>query len=196
MKSIRITNWAAKGSAAALLLALVIVPAIAPTPARAEPRSKEENPAYGDVLDTLPEFFHLCFSEPVKVEGSDNWKFDVVTPEGTSLGLRIVFTPAGDCVDVYPGAPDEPPQGIWTFDWMVRAQADDSEGTGVIKFQLGELQPGETPLDRGDAGDTGSLDASDDGSSPILLVAIGVGVALILVAGGGFALSRRGARQR
>lgn len=174
-----------------LSLGMALFVALAITPARAEPELTEQNPAYGDVLETLPEFLHLCFTEPVKVDESENWKFNIFTPDGRALGLRIVFRPSGDCVDVYPGAPEDPPEGIWTFDWLVRAQADDSEGSGVIKFQLGALQPGETPLEKAEADDAGDSPGDSDGSSTGLLVAIGAGAALILVASGGFVLSRR-----
>lgn len=185
-------NQTAARAAGALLLALAFAASVAPMSARAEPELTEQNPAYGEVLQTLPESLHLCFSEPVKVDESKDWKFNVMTPEGRALGLRIVFEPSGDCVDVFSGAPDEPPQGIWTFDWLVHAQADGSEGSGVIKFQLGELQPGETPLDKPDSGDTADAAGSEGGgSSTALYVAIGAGAALILVAAGGFALSRR-----
>jgi len=163
--------------------------------ALAEPQITEANPQYGDVLETLPEFFRLCFSEPVKIEEPSDWKFDVRTPEGRSLGLRIVFDTAGGCVNVYPGFPDPAPQGIWAFDWLVHAQADGSEGSGVINFQLGELQPGETPLERPETGDsTTASNDSDGGTSTALIVGIGAGVAVILVAGAGFVLNRRRAR--
>jgi hypothetical protein len=156
----------------------------------AEPELTEASPAFGDVLQTLPESLHLCFSEPVKVDESADWKFNVSTPDGRALGLRIVFEPSGGCVDVFPGAPADPPQGIWTFDWLVQAQADSSEGSGVIKFQLGELAPGETPLEKPDSNGSGNTDDGDDTPAG-LLVAIGAGVALVLVATGGFVISRR-----
>lgn len=177
------------GVAGVVLMVTMFVPGMAPMLARAEPELTEANPEYGDVLETPPEFLHLCFTEPVEVEDPKDWRFNVATPEGQALGIRIVFEPSGDCVDVYPGAPDEPPQGIWTFDWLVHAQADGSEGSGVIKFQLGELQPGETPLDKPDSG--GTADNDDSGAPTVLLLAVGVGAALIIAATGGFALSRR-----
>ncbi len=185
-------NKTATSAAGALLLAVAFAAGLAPMSARAEPELTEQNPAFGDVLEELPESLHLCFSEPVKVDESKDWTFNVLTPEGRALGLRIVFEPSGDCVDVFPGAPEEPPQGIWTFDWLVHAQADDTEGSGVIKFQLGELQPGETPLEKPDSETTTEPASSDGGgSSTALYAAIGAGAALILVAAGGFALSRR-----
>ena len=144
------------------------------------------------MIPALPEALHLCFTEPVKVESSDDWRFSVVTATGQTLGIRIEFQPDGSCVDVFPGAPDPPPEGIWTFDWLVRSQADDSEGSGTIKFQLGQLQPGETPLDRPDP--PGGGGGSDDGSSTLLWIAVGAGAALILAASAGFVVSgRRGA---
>ncbi|HET8943777.1 MAG TPA: copper resistance protein CopC [Dehalococcoidia bacterium] len=171
------------------LLYLMLPAVMAPTAALAEPKLTEASPSYGDVLEAIPEFLHLCFSEPVQVDDTGDWKFNVKTPEGQALGIRIVFEPSGGCVDVYPGVTEEPPQGIWTFDWLVRAQSDGSEGSGAIKFQMGELQPGETPLDKADS----SLKPSDqdDGAPTGLVVAIGIGAALIIIATGGFILSRR-----
>lgn len=174
-------------SAAVLLVTMLL--GGTPRAAHAEPELAEATPAYGDVIQALPEALHLCFTEPVKVETSDDWAFSVVTPTGQTLGIRIEFRPEGSCVDVFPGAPDPPPEGIWTFDWLVRSQADDSEGSGTIKFQLGQLQPGETPLDRPDS--PGGGDGDDDGSSAVLLVAIGVGAVVILAASAGFVVSRR-----
>jgi methionine-rich copper-binding protein CopC len=158
--------------------------------AYAQPSITEATPAHGEVLATLPESFRLCFSEPVKVENASDWAFNVTTPEGRDLGLRIVFDTGGNCVDVFPGVPDEPPEGIWAFDWLVRAQADDSEGSGSINFQLGALQPDETPIETPDATETGQPN-DDDGVPLGLYVAAGVGIVVILAAGAGFALSRR-----
>lgn len=171
------------------LIGWTLAPAMAPTAVHAEPKLTEAKPAYGDVLEAIPEFLHLCFSEPVKVDDAGDWKFNVKTPQGQALGIRIVFEPSGSCVDVYPGVPEEPPPGIWTFDWLVLAQADGSEGSGSIKFQMGELQPGETPLDKPNSGVTAS--DQDDGTATGLLIAIGMGAALIIVATGGFIFSRR-----
>lgn len=183
------------GALGAVFLAVALLLSGAPR-AHAEPKITEASPQYGDVLETLPEFFRLCFSEPVKIEESTDWRFDVRTPEGRSLGLRIVFDTAGSCVDVYPGFPDPAPQGIWAFDWLVHAQADGSEGSGVINFQLGELQPGETPLEKPDTGGSTAIsrDNGGGGTSTALIVAIAAGAAVILAAGAGFALNRRRVR--
>ena len=176
------------GAAGSTLMAMAVTLAIAPASVHAEPELAEANPGYGDVLEIMPESLHLCFSEPVKVGDPSDWKFDVATPEGQSLGIRIVFESAGDCVDVFPGVPDDPPQGIWTFDWLVRAQADGSEGSGSIKFQLGELPPGQTPLVKPASG---AMGGGDGGSSTGLLLAIGAGIIVIAIATAGFIFGRR-----
>lgn len=176
---------------AGIALFITMAVGFSPPTTHAQPGITDASPAPGDVLQTLPEFFHLCFSEPVKVEEPSDWKFNVSTPDGRALGLRIVFQTSGSCVDVFPGVPEEPPEGIWAFDWLVHAQSDTSEGSGTINFQLGELQPGETPLEKPDASvGTGQSD-SGNGAPLGLYVAAGVGIALIVAAGAGFALSRR-----
>ncbi|HET9476930.1 MAG TPA: hypothetical protein VFP63_05540 [Dehalococcoidia bacterium] len=176
-------------SAAGIALTAVAMALLtAPATVRAEPRLTAAEPAYGDVLEALPEILHLCFSEAVKTEDTSDFRFNVVNPKGGALGIRIVFDTSGECVDVYPGIPEDPPEGIWSFDWMVRAQADDSEGSGSVKFQMGELQPGETPLDRPKSE---SIEGGEGGASTVLLIAIGAGVALIIVATAGFIVSRR-----
>lgn len=176
---------------AAIVLFIAVAVGFSPPATYAQPGITEASPAHGDVLVTLPESFHLCFSEPVKVEGSGDWKFNVRTPDGRDLGLRIVFGNSGSCVDVFPGAPEEPPEGIWAFDWLVHAQADGSEGSGTINFQLGELQPGETPLKKPDSSVEMSQSDSGNGVPLGLYVIFGVGIAVVVAAGAGFALSRR-----
>lgn len=159
-----------------VLLAIALLTQVGvPRRALAQPQITEAKPANGETLDAPPESLHLCFSEPVKVESSSDWKFTVRPPNGTSLGLRIVFQPSGECVDVYPGAIGaEAAKGIWTFDWLVHSQASGEEGSGTIKFQVGGdfgLTPGPTPR----PGDR--VDASGGGG------AIGtLGIALIVAA--------------
>ncbi len=176
---------------AGIVLSITMAVGFSPSTTHAQPEITEASPATGDVLQTLPEFFHLCFSEPAKVEEASDWKFNVRTPDGRALGLRIVFQTSGSCVDVFPGVPEEPPEGIWAFDWLVHAQSDDSEGSGIINFQLGELQPGETPVERPDTSAYAQQSDGDDGIRLVLYVVAGVGAAVILAAVTGFALSRR-----
>ena len=176
---------------AGIVLLILVAVAFSSRAAYAQPSITEADPAQGDVLATLPESFHLCFSEPVKVDESSDWKFNVRTSEGRDLGLRIEFESSGGCVNVFPGAPEDPPEGIWTFDWLVRAQADDSEGSGTINFQFGELQPGETPLEKPDSSVEAGQSDSDDGAPLWLYVSAGVGIVVIAAAAAGFASSRR-----
>lgn len=148
--------------------------------ARAQPEIIETNVENGDVLDAPPELFHICFSEPVNtedqpagdaVDAQTPWRFDVMLPDGRGLGLRIVFEPDGECVDVEPGIPEDPPEGIWTFDWMVRSQATGEESSGVLTFRVG---PGDPPSS--DVSDT------DDDDTILLLaiIAVAIGVAVII----------------
>jgi len=161
----------------------------------AQPALTEADPQDGAVLDNPPESMHLCFSEAVKVDQAasgqaPNWRFNMKTPDGTALGLRIVFRPEGDCVDVYPGFPATPPNGIWNFDWLVHAQSDGAEGSGVIRFQLGALRASETPLPA-PAKTKAANQGSDDGGTPaILYVIAGLGVAIVVAGAAGFVLSR------
>jgi methionine-rich copper-binding protein CopC len=152
----------------------------------AEPAISSSSPQDGAVLSTPPELLNLCFSEPVQTEAEDAWKFAVKPNGSTSLGLRIVFLPDGTCVDVFPGVPDPAPQGIWSFEWSVKAQSDSSDGSGIINFQVGELQPGQTPLPVPESASGG------DSTPPVALIALIVAGALIVALGvAGFLLRRR-----
>ncbi len=160
--------------------------------ARAEPRLTEAQPADGAVLQGVPEALHLCFTDAVKLNDPSDWKFSVKTPDGTPLGLRIVFQTDGRCVDVHPGTPTNPPNGIWNFSWLVHAQSDGSEGSGLIRFQLGELRPGETPLPATPVPRQSTAgDGSSDDTTTFLFIALAVGTAIVLLGGSGFFLARR-----
>jgi len=179
----------------ALLAVALLAQVGAPGRALAQPKIKEAKPANGETLNGPPESLHLCFSEPVKVESSNDWKFTVRPPNGTSLGLRIVFQPSGECVDVYPGAIEpEAAKGIWTFDWSVHSQASGEEGSGTIKFQVGGdfgLTPEPTPRPEGNSGDGGG---GGIGTLGIVLI---VAAAVIAVGSAGLlAYGRARRRQR
>jgi methionine-rich copper-binding protein CopC len=155
-------------------------------PVFAEPEVTASTPRDGEVLAQPPTVLNLCFSEPVKTEGDDAWTF-VVRPEaGASLGLRIEFAEDATCANVYPG-PSEL-RGIWAFDWTVHAQSDDSEGSGTILFQVGELGPGQTPLP---APETPDVEEEDESVPPALVALVAVGVLILAVGVGGFLLRRR-----
>jgi methionine-rich copper-binding protein CopC len=156
-----------------------------PLVARAEPELAQSTPPDGSVLAVPPEVVQLCFSEAVK-DDEENWDFDM-RAGGASLGLRIVFTTDGSCVDIYPGAAPDQAEGIWSLDWLVRAQADLSEASGAVHFQVGALQPGETPLP--EPRDSPGPGGNDD--SPIALLALAVvGGTIVALAVIGFVVRR------
>lgn len=154
---------------AIMLLALVT---IQPPLAAAEPEVTEINLEEGDVLDEAPEVVHMCFSEPVQLTGPGGisdppWMFNLRMPDGINLGLRIVFEPSGECVDVFPGLPEEPPEGVWTYEWTVPAEADNEDkGSGQINFRVGAGPP----LVANDFSDSGGLSTLE----LVLLIAAGV----------------------
>jgi copper transport protein len=181
----RVNKITATIVAAAALLALV---AAGPSLAFAEPEVTSATPADGALLAQAPEVLNLCFSEPVQTEGDGAWQFSVEPNGSTALGLRIVFATDGLCVDVFPGTPDPAPEGIWQFDWLVKAQSDSSEGSGSLLFQVGALQPGQTPLPLPDSPDAGGEDP------PYALIGlIVVGVIIVILGVAGFFLRRRNA---
>ena len=159
---------------------LVALSMIQPPLAAAEPEVTEINLEEGDVLDEAPEVVHMCFSEPVQLTGPGGdsdppWMFNLRMPDGINLGLRIVFEPSGECVDVFPGIPEEPPEGVWTYEWTVPAEADhDDKGSGQITFRVGSGSP---PV-ANDFADSGSSGLST--LELVLLVAAGVLVAAAL----------------
>lgn len=159
----------------------------------AQPEVTMTNVESGDVLESAPEVFHLCFSEPVnnqdqadyepEEEGEVPWEFGVALPDGQQLGLRIVFEADGDCVDVFPGLPEEPVEGIWQFDWMVRSQETNEEASDVVLFRVG---PGDPPIVE---------EESDEGDDTALIAIIAVGVAAVAAAGIGSAVIVAGRRR-
>lgn len=184
------------GRAVIVLAALVLSSyALAASPAMAQPELKEANPADGARRATVPEALHLCFTEPVKIENDSDWSFSVKPPSGSALGLRIVFQPSGDCVDVYPGKVDaDAARGDWTFDWAVHSQATGDEGSGTIKFNVGEGGSDATPSPSATAQPLGSGDAGGGGgggSDTLLIVLLAAAAALAAGGGGAWLWSRR-----
>lgn len=165
-----------------VLTALALVLAIAASlqtfgTALAEPEITESNVVDGDVLDSVPEFISLCFSEPVVNDDlapdvPDPWSFTVEAPDERAVGLRIVFQPDGECVEVFPGEPTGSSEGIWTFDWMVTAQETAEEASGVITFRVGS---GDPPVVAGE-GDGDSIDFL-----LIAIIAVGAGALAVVV---------------
>jgi len=177
------------------LLALAAALAFPASPAYAQIELAEADPPDGARLDAPPDVVHLCFSQPVSIEGSPAFDFSYQMPDGRSLGLRIVFQTDGECVNVFPGLPDERPAGEYTFEWKVTAAKGDEEGSGALRFQVGAggtpapsssptpggTPPPVTPSPQGGTpapslkppeGGTGTEDASDDDGPDILFLAL------------------------
>lgn len=169
---LRFTGLAFAGVAAVIVCVGVVF---------AQPEIAESNIENGDVLDEPPSVIELCFSEPVNtddqpVEDEDvpePWRFSITMPDERALGLRIVFQTDGECVDVEPGIPDEAPEGVWTFDWMVRSRDTGEPSSGTMVFRVGAGEPPELP------------GASDDGGDDVwLIVGIAVGAAALIALAG------------
>jgi methionine-rich copper-binding protein CopC len=126
-----------------ILVALTAVLAFPASPARAQIQLTEVDPPDGAQLETPPQMVHLCFSQPVIFGDNTTFSFRYVLPDGRSLGLRIVFQPGGQCVDVFPGFPDDYPAGEHTFRWQVTAAEGDEQGSGELQFRVTE---GGTPV--------------------------------------------------
>jgi hypothetical protein len=189
---------------AVFLLASVLMAlsALASGPATAqdgEIELTELEPEDGAELDAPPEMVHLCFSEPVNYDENSTFNFTYEAPGGRNLGLRIVFQPSGECVDVLPGLQalgDEPPDGTYLFTWEVIAAEGDGEGSGEVQYFVGEgaaltPRPEDTPEGTETAeasptpedGATGG-DSDDDEDQDILRIVVitiagAIGVALM-----------------
>jgi methionine-rich copper-binding protein CopC len=172
-----------KPALALLLLALAVALAFPASPAYAQIELTEADPPDGTLLDAPPDVVHLCFSQPVNNEDKASFDFSYQMPDGHRLGLRIAFQTDGECVDVYPGLPDERPAGEYTFEWQVTAAEGDEEGSGTLQFQVSESStatpapsptPGETPPPVTPSPEAGTVtgDAGDDDGPDILLLAL------------------------
>jgi methionine-rich copper-binding protein CopC len=196
-----------KPALALLLLALAAALAFSPSPAYAQIELTEVDPPDGASLNSAPDVVHLCFSQPVNIDDQASFDFVYQIPDGRSLGLRIAFQTDGECVDVYPGLPDERPAGEYTFEWQVTAAEGDEEGSGTLQFQVSESStataapsptPGETPppVTPSPEGGTETGDAGDDDGPDILFLALitiaSVGGAAVLFTLGYFLRRRIG----
>lgn len=168
---------------ALLLPALAAALALLASPAHAHIELTEADPPDGAHLDAPPDVVHLCFSQPVIIEDVTAFGFDYLMPDGRSLGLRIVFRPDRQCVDIFPGLPDERPAGEYTFEWQVSAAEADEEGSGTLRFQVTagstpapspSPAPQETPpsLTPSPEASGGAVDAGDDGPDILFLALI------------------------
>ena len=195
-----------KPALALLLLALAAALAFSTSPAYAQIELTETDPADGATLDAAPEVVHLCFSQPVNIEDETSFSFTYLMPDSRALGLRIVFQPDGECVDVHAGLPEERPAGEYTFEWQVAAAEGGEEGSGTLQFEVSEnitVTPAPTPtpsdtppVTPSPEGGTENGDADDDDGPDILLVALitigSVGGAAVLFTLGYFLRRRIG----
>jgi methionine-rich copper-binding protein CopC len=207
-------------AAAAVLVALALIAYVSPHPAAAQPELTEALPADGSILDGPPPVIRLCFSEPPLHDETDQFDFNITTPAGPHLGLRIVFDPLSSCVDVHlglQGLRDESPYGEWLFDWQVIGVDSGETASGQLVYQV--VEEGGSPVPHPSpvvpttpaasgtetlAGGTptpapaGSDDDDDGGLDTVWVVVIAVGVvAGVLAAGGaGLYLLRRAGSAR
>ncbi len=132
-----------KPALALLALGLAALASLgSPAFAQTEPiELTEADPADGARLGQPPETVHLCFSQLIRGDFLISYKL----PSGPNLDLRIAFLPNGRCLDVQPTLPDDPPEGEHTLEWQVAAATGGEEGSGELRFQIGERSPAVTP---------------------------------------------------
>ena len=94
----------------------------------------ESDPPDGARLIASPETVHLCFSHVIRGDFRISYKL----PSGPNLDLKISFLPNGRCLDVQPTPPSNPPEGEHTLEWQVAAASGSEEGSGELRFQIGE----------------------------------------------------------
>jgi methionine-rich copper-binding protein CopC len=136
-----------QAAAAAVLVAVALIAYVSPHSAAAQPELTEALPADGSILDGPPTVVRLCFSELPLHDETDQFSFDVTTPEGTNLGLRIVFQPLTNCVDVHlglQGLREESPYGEWLFEWQVIGADSEQPASGQLLYQV--VEEGGSPV--------------------------------------------------
>jgi len=122
------------------LSVLALVAAIAlsalPSVTHAQPRVTEIFPQDGAVLAEAPAFFHMCFGSAVAESVGEVNRFRVVRPDGRTAGLRIVFEPGRFGVRIEPSLVAAPPEGEWTFEWLVTDAETGEAAEGAIAFTV------------------------------------------------------------
>lgn len=138
-------------SIATLMLTASVLPFLQPPDAGAQPEVTFISPEDGAVLAEPPRVIQICFASPVNIRDLDkggDFRFGVLRPNGSGLGLRIVFQPDGFGVAIHPGLPEDPPEGEWTFEWRVTDPDTLEPATGTIHFTVspaGSPVPEEPP---------------------------------------------------
>ena len=125
---------------AVLLLALGLLLLFKPPGVDAQPEVTLVFPEDGSVLAEPPPIIHLCFADPVNIrdrsDGGD-FLFRVLKPDGSGVGLRIVFQGNGSGVNIHSNIPEDPPEGEWTFEWRVTDPDTLEPASGTISFTVG-----------------------------------------------------------
>ena len=137
---------------------------LSPPPASAQPTLTELEPADGAVLAGPPPVVHMCFSERALHDDPEDFRFRVLMPEDKPLGLRIVFQPLTNCVDIHPGLPEKPPFGEWTLEWEVTGEQSGESASGTVKYQVaegGSPVPSPSPRLQGTPRSGGSVTPTD-----------------------------------
>ena len=155
-------------------------------------------PLEGDVLAEPPSLIRMCFAEPVNIldlNAGGDFRFSVITPEDRGLGLRIVFQPDGLGVDVFPGLPQDPIDGEWTFEWRVTEPETLEPATGTVRFTVdpegtpAPVEPARACRDTAtpapdDSDSAASGNDEGDGSDVLLITGIVAGSVALAVAAG------------
>jgi len=185
-----------QGVFAVLIGLAALVANLSPLPASAQPTLAEIEPADGAVLAGPPPVVHMCFSERALHDDPEDFRFRVLMPEDKPLGLRIVFQPLTNCVDIHPGLPETPPMGEWKLEWQVTGEDSGETASGTVTYQVAEggspvpspsprLQG--TPRTGGSVTPTDSTPTSDtdddDGLATVWWILIIVGGSTIAVLG-------------
>lgn len=128
--------------AAGLLAAVALSAHFLASQAWAQPELDQSDPEDGAELDEPPDAINLCFSEPVRSGGFEDFEFAVFAPENQRLGLRAEFDADGICVEINPGRPEGEDAGLWEVRWQVTSRETEETGTGSLSFTvIGEETP-------------------------------------------------------
>ncbi len=107
-------------------------------------------PEDGDVLGETPTFIQMCFAEPVNnrdlpstpVAGpspspTGDFKFSLVPPDRSGVGMRIVFQPDGYGLTIYPNVAGKPATGVWTLTYRLTDYEDTGDAVeGTITYTV------------------------------------------------------------
>ncbi len=161
--------------ALALILVVFATPlALLTSPAYAQIELTEVDPPDGAMLDLPPSKISLCFSQPANLE-EGLFRFRHPLADDRILVLPVTVTPDedGQCVEVTPGYPQDQPAGEYLLEWRVTAVEGEEEGSGTIRYQVGErVSPDETPPPATPSSGGAQAGTGDDDDSDILLIAV------------------------